>query len=193
MTLFVRSRLLAAILLMIMAASRHTAAAADDETKRVLREFGWEGTWSQDCSAANIVREGQRMKPRINNIIPENGPPIQTSEIVFGEGPFAGKTSRHTVEIQTAREVVPHQVMMTAADDRTGYQFELLVTMQGGKLFPIREWVSGIAISDAPPGILSRNSVKTGERFRYLAIEDGKLRTAAGRILAPAVGERCSS
>jgi hypothetical protein len=53
--------------------------------------------------------------------------------------------------------------------------------------------VSGIAISDAPPGMLDRKPVKTGERFRYLAIEDGKLRTASGRILAPAIGEPCSS
>jgi hypothetical protein len=51
----------------------------------------------------------------------------------------------------------------------------------------IREWVSGIAISAAPPGILSWKSDKTGERFRYLAIADGKLRTAVSRILPPAV------
>jgi hypothetical protein len=53
---------------------------AHADTKDALREFGWEGTWSQDCSVPNILREGTTaILARSYDVIPTFGSPTSTS------------------------------------------------------------------------------------------------------------------
>jgi hypothetical protein len=121
------------ILLSVVWLAQAQSAHADD-TKQALREFGWEGTWAQDCSIPNVLKEGaQAVLPRAYDLIPLIGSPTRTIELIYERGPLAGTKSTTVFTITSAKIVADNKLVTTSTDSTRGIVTETVLSIIEGK------------------------------------------------------------
>jgi hypothetical protein len=173
-----------------------TVAYAEDSTKQALREFGWEGVWSQDCSISNVFREGdKRVLARGAHAIPWVGPPTNTIELFYESGPLAGISSKSIYIVTSARMASDNKIVVTTVShsDDADTTSESVETMLGGKIFTIRGTLRGVAKKDIPGGIFSVGPLFAGDHFTYDTSENGMSLAPDGSIKAgPILMEKCN-
>jgi hypothetical protein len=163
---------------------------AHADTKDALREFGWEGTWSQDCSVPNILREGTTaILARSYDVIPTFGSPTRTIELVYERGPLSGTKSTTVYTVTSAKIVADNKLLMVSVD--RSVNVESVLTLIGGKLVALRSVTSGIADREMPADILSDKPLKAGDHFSYISAADGISLSPSGTPRGAAVLEKC--
>lgn len=168
------------------------AAHASDDTKQALRDFGWEGTWSSDCSIPNVFRPGTKaVLPKLQDQIPVFGPPTRTAELIYESGPLAGIVSKFTFTVTSAKLVADNKLVIVSVENKSNWTYEAVVTKVDGKMVALRSKVSGNAMIDSPAGDLAIGPLKAGEPFSYQNAENGVSLTAAGAPRGTAILEKC--
>jgi hypothetical protein len=168
----------------------------EDGTNQALREFGWEGIWSQDCSISNVLREGdKRVLFRGTHAIPWIGPPTNTMELFYENGPLAGRSVKSVYTVTSARMVTAHKIVVTTVSrsDDADTTSESVVTMIEGKMLAIRSTMSGTVKREVPAGIFSVGPLHAGDHFTYDTTENGMSLAPDGSIRAgPILMEKCN-
>jgi hypothetical protein len=180
---------LALILTVICLAGAGLASA--DDTKQGLREFGWEGTWSLDCSIPNVLKEGMTaVLPRSYDVIPLLGPPIRTVELIYENGPLAGTKSTTIFTIKSARMVTDNKLVTVSTGNTRTVTTESVLSMIDGKMVGLRSVMSGTATEDIQAGTLSVKPWRTGDHFSFVSAENGVALGPDGSPRGSAVLER---
>jgi hypothetical protein len=158
--------------------------------KRALREFGWEGVWSQDCSIPNVFTKGitKAVLARSYNSVPLWGPPVRVIQIVYDAQP-----TKFIFTITDARIVADNKLRTVAvqgSDDVT-ITSESVLSMVGNKMVALRGHTTGIAKRDIPAGRYSTDTLRAGDTFDYTNAENGVSQDYKGRAIGSAIVEKC--
>jgi hypothetical protein len=158
-------------------------------TKSALKEFGWEGSWSYDCTRdVRYVRS-----------IPLFGAPFTTATS------STGKTTVTTVT--SARMVTGNKLKSVGVNQESGAEFEVFTRRDGpDNLTTERSVVTGVVtakMQDVLKNSKGKSSLtmwtdlvigsEIGKKFEYTVVLDGYIMDGKLDRLGKATQERCRS
>jgi hypothetical protein len=108
---------------------------------------------------------------------------------------LAGTSVKSVYTVTSARMVSNNKLVVTTVSHSDGADMasESVETMIEGKIFPIRETMSGVVKKDMPAGMYSVGPLHAGDHFTYDAIKDGMSLAPDGSIRSgPTLLEKCT-
>jgi hypothetical protein len=184
-----RTGLIACTLLSLTAAA---PAFAEQTTAEALQKFGWEGTWSVDCSVPSTITSGNHQPAvlaRLHDVVPMfSGSPARTVELTINGAPA------NQVFIVTNARMVADNKLLTISTTKTALMtmtYESVLTMTGGKMVGLRGRVTGVAKQDIQAGRYSTDALKAGDHFEYNNAENGVALNFKGEPIGVAASEKC--
>lgn len=149
-----------------------TGPASADDTKAALTEFGWEGTWSVDCSLPVYTPYTKRSDTnaiRRYHVVPRSGQATETSS---SAGPdYVNRVTSANIVRGSERTLRIHytrdgQVAATETDET--------YVMRNGKLMMLQSVTVLTARKFLPPGPIILDGLDAGQTVKWKSVLDGR-------------------
>jgi hypothetical protein len=166
-------------------------ACYQQPTYRALREFGWEGTWSRDCSDSSKNYVGRtQLVGRVHRLVPT----FYGQATSIFEYEWAGEIEKaKPVTMSSARIVSENKLVVYSIVDSDDVvaTTESVITKVGDKMVTNRSVTKGVAKRDLAAGRYAPEALKAGDHYEFQQVEDGVTKDFKGRTLGIAMLEKC--
>lgn len=149
-----------------------TGPASADDTKAALTEFGWEGTWSVDCSLPVVTPDTKRSDAnaiRRYHVVPRSGQATETSS---SAGPdYVNRITSANIVRGSERTLRIHYIR---DDKATATEADEMYVMRGGKLMMLQGVTAMTAKRFLPPGPIVLDGLDVGQTVKWKSVLDGR-------------------